>query len=133
MASAAWPLQQAIYQRLAGDAELTAITGVHDEVPEAATYPHVLVGEVIEEPDDSHDNQGLTVAFVLHIWSKYRGYGEIGRILAHLDRLLDRQPLTVDGFELVAIFREHHRMLRDPDPTIRHCPVRYRVWLNKER
>ncbi|WP_017601650.1 DUF3168 domain-containing protein [Nocardiopsis lucentensis] len=133
MASAAWPLQQAIYQRLAGDTELTAITGVHDEVPEAATYPHVLIGEVVEEPDDSHDNQGLTVAFVLHIWSKYRGYGEIGRILAHLDRLLDRRPLTVDGFELVAIFREHHRMLRDPDPTIRHCPVRYRVWLNKER
>ena len=50
----------------------------------------------------------------------------------HLDRLLDRQPLAVPGFEVVAFFREHHRVVRDPDPTIRHCPVRYRVWLNKE-
>ncbi|MBO2530969.1 MAG: DUF3168 domain-containing protein [Thermobifida sp.] len=132
MAAAAWPLQQAVYQRLIADPDLTAMCGVYDEVPEPAPYPHVSVGEVVEEPDDTHDNQGLSVAFVLHIWSKYRGFGEVGRVLAHLDRLLDRQPLAVPGFEVVAFFREHHRVVRDPDPTIRHCPVRYRVWLNKE-
>lgn len=132
MATAAWPLQQAVYARLVGDTDLTAMCGVYDEVPEGASYPQVTIGEVTEELDDTHDNQGLDVALVLHIWSTYAGYAECGRILAHLDRLLDRQPLAVVGFETVAIFREHHRMMRDPDPQIRHCPVRFRVWLAKE-
>lgn len=101
---------------------LTAMCGVYDEVPEPAPYPHVSMGEVIEEPDDTHDNQGLSVAFVLHIWSKYRGFGEVGCVLSHLDR----QPLDVAAF-----FREHHHVVRDPNPTIRHCPVRYRMWLNR--
>ncbi|XKK40314.1 DUF3168 domain-containing protein [Nocardiopsis sp. ARC36] len=132
MATAAWPIQQAIYQRLSTDPALTALATVCDEVPEPAPYPHVAFGEFIEERLDTHDNQGLDVAVILHIWSKYRGYAETARILAHLDRLLDRQPLTVVGFEDVSVFREHHRMMRDPDPDIRHCPVRYRVWLSKE-
>ncbi|WP_435107352.1 DUF3168 domain-containing protein [Nocardiopsis synnemataformans] len=132
MAVAAWPLQQAIYQRLVADPDLTAMCGVYDEAPEPAPYPHITVGEVIEEPMDTHDAQGLDVGFILHIWSKYRGYAEAARILAHVDRLLDRQPLAVAGFHVISIFREHHRMLRDPDPDIRHCPVRYRVWLSKE-
>lgn len=67
MATAAWPLQQAVYQRLIADPDLTAMCGVYDEVPEPAPYPHVSMGEVIEEPDDTHDNQGLSMAFVLHI------------------------------------------------------------------
>lgn len=132
MTTAAWPLQQAIYARLTADPVLTALATVCDEVPEPAPYPHVTFGEFIEERMDTHDNQGLDVAAVLHIWSKYRGYAECAQILAHLDRILDRQPLAVAGFEDVSIFREHHRMMRDPDPDIRHCPVRFRVWLSKE-
>ncbi|PRX90823.1 DUF3168 domain-containing protein [Allonocardiopsis opalescens] len=132
MATAAWPLQVAVITRLRADPELTAMCGVYDNVPEPAPYPHVAVGEVVEEPDDTHDNQGLTVALTLHVWSKYRGYAETATILAHLDRLLDRRPLAVDGFQDVTVFREWSRLVRDPDPTIRHCPVRYRVWLSTE-
>lgn len=132
MATAAWPLQQAVYTRLSADGPLTALAGIYDEVPENAPYPHVAVGEVIEEPQDAHDGQGLTVALVLHIWSRYQGYAECMQILAHLDRLLDRRPLTVAGYTDVTVFREHSRMMRDPDPRLRHCPVRYRVWLSKE-
>jgi len=132
MATAAWPIQQAIYTKLAADPALTALATVCDEIPEVVPYPHVAFGEFIEERADSHDGQGLDVAVILHIWSRYRGYAECAAILAHLDRLLDRQPLVVPGFEDVSIFREHHRMMRDPDPDIRHCPVRFRVWLSKE-
>lgn len=132
MATAAWPIQQAIYTKLVADSALMAVAGVYDEPPEPALYPHVTFGEFIEERMDSHDRQGLDVAAILHIWSKYRGYAECSAILGHLDRILDRQPLAVEGFEDVSIFREHHRMMRDPDPDIRHCPVRFRVWLSKE-
>lgn len=133
MATAAWPLQMAVYQRLTGDPELSAIAAVLDEVPEDAPYPHVTFGELIEELDDTHDNQGLDVSLVMHIWSKYPGYAECARILAHLDRLLDRAAFDVEGFAVSSLHREHHRMMRDPDPQIRHCPVRFRVWLSKEQ
>lgn len=132
MATAAWPLQVAMFTRLSGDTELTAMAGVFDEVPEPAPYPHVAFGTFVETPMDSHDQQGLRVDATLHIWSKYRGYAECAEILGHLDRLLDRQPLTVEGFTKVSVARDWHQFLRDPDPDIRHCPVRFRVWLAKE-
>jgi hypothetical protein len=132
VATAAWPLQVAIYTRLTGDAELGATAGVFDEVPESAPYPHVAFGTFVETPMDAHDQQGLQVDVTLHIWSKYRGYAECAEILGHLDRLLDRQPLVVEGFTKVSVARDWHQFLRDPDPDIRHCPVRFRVWLAKE-
>lgn len=132
MATAALPLQEAIYTTLTADDALTALAGVYDEPPEPAPYPHVVIGEIQENRLDAHDQQGLETEVTLHIWSKYRGYRELQRILTHLDRLLDRQALLVEGFTKVSIARDWHQMMRDSDPDIRHCPVRYRVWLAKE-
>lgn len=134
MATAAWPLQVAFRSRMLADAGLTGVIAqrVYDEVPGDAAFPYVTVGDVVEVPDDAHDRQGLTATLTLHIWSRYRGYAEALMILGHLDRLFDRQPLAVDGFTDVSIAREWHQTLRDPDPQIRHVPVRFRAWLTKE-
>jgi hypothetical protein len=128
--TAALPLQVAVREKLLADTALMdAIHGVHDEVPENAPYPYVVIGDVTEVPADAHDRQGLTTTITLHIWSKYRGFKQALEILGHLDRVLDRKPLTVAGFEDVSIAREWHQTLRDPDPQYRHIPVRFRVWL----
>jgi hypothetical protein len=133
MTSAAWPLQQAIYARLTGDASLMgAVSGVYDYVPEGAAYPYVAIGEAVEVPNDSHDRPGLTVTFTLHIWSRYRGTKQAIQILGHVDRLLNRTPLAVAGFRDVSLVVESSQMMRDPDPEIRHVPVRLRAWLTKE-
>lgn len=131
MSTAAWPIQQAIYARLTGDTALMAIAKVYDEIPETASYPHVSFGVTQEQPDDAHDRQGLHVDVTLDIWSKYAGNKESATILAHLDRLLDRKPLNVAGFTKVSIARAWHQFIRDPDPKIRHCPVRFRIWLEE--
>lgn len=132
MTTGLWELQTAAYVKLAGDATLMGfISGVFDEVPEKTAMPYVTFGEVEEVPDDGHDRQGLETTLTLHIWSRYRGYEEAARILRELDRLLDRAPLTVDGFEHVSIAHTSHQFMRDPDLEVRHAVVTYRVWMTE--
>lgn len=132
MATAARPLQRAVYQQLVGDPVLTARAGVYDEVPETARYPHVVIREITETPLDSHDRQGLRADVHLSIWSRYRGFTECAEVLELVDGLLDRVPLVVPGWADVSIAHDFHAFLRDPNPDLRHCPIRYRVWLSQE-
>ncbi|MER8262736.1 DUF3168 domain-containing protein [Streptomyces griseus] len=133
MTTSLWPLQEAVYARLTADtAFMGLVTGLFDEVPEKAAHPYVSFGSGTEVVDDAHNQRGLAVNLVLHIWSKYRGVKEAAAILAALDTVLDRQPLLVAGFRDVSIAHQQHQHVRDPDPDIRHINVAYRVWLTKE-
>ncbi|WP_116048606.1 DUF3168 domain-containing protein [Amycolatopsis palatopharyngis] len=133
MATAAWPVQVAMRAKLLSDPQLLeVVSGVFDYVDGTATFPYLTVGQATEVPDDAHDAQGLAVTVTIHVWSKYKGFAEALAILGHVDRLLDRQPLAVAGFTDVSVAREFHETLRDPDPQIRHIPVRFRIWLTKE-
>ncbi|MFH8797054.1 DUF3168 domain-containing protein [Streptomyces sp. NPDC017941] len=132
MTSALWPLQTALYAKLTGHAPLTAlVSGIYDEVPEQVVHPYVSLGSITESADDAHNQRGLEVAVVLHVWSKYRGFREAAAILTALDAALDRQPLSVAGYRDVSIAHTQHTEVRDPDPDIRHINVSYRVWLTK--
>lgn len=130
MTTAEWALQETIYTRLTGDTDLMAlITGVFDEVPEATTYPYLVLGEVTETPDEAHDRSGIDATITLHGWSAYKGYRELAQILSQLDRILHRQPLVVEGFQKVSLAQQQHQFVRDPDPDVRHLVARYRAWL----
>ncbi|MVO87931.1 DUF3168 domain-containing protein [Streptomyces sp. p1417] len=132
MTSALWPLQTALYAKLTGHGPLMAlVSGVYDEVPEQAAHPYVSFGSITETADDAHNQRGLEVAVVLHVWSKYRGFREAAAVLTALDVALDRQPLTVTGYRDVSIAHTQHTEVRDPDPDIRHVNVSYRVWLTR--
>lgn len=132
MTSALWPLQRAVYARLAADGPLNAlVSGVYDEVPEDVPFPYLTIGSITEQVDDAHNQRGLAADVTLDVWSRYRGWAEAAQVLAAADVVLDRQPLTVDGFKDVSIAHEQHTELRDPDPAIRHISVTYRVWLTK--
>ncbi|MFW3459707.1 DUF3168 domain-containing protein [Streptomyces microflavus] len=135
MTTALWPLQEAVYAKLTGSTPFMALVkgkGLFDEVPEKAAHPYVTFGSATEVVDDAHNQRGLTVNLVLHIWSKYPGVKEAAAILAALDTVLDRQPLVVAGFRDVSVAHQQHQHVRDPDPDIRHINVTYRVWLTKE-
>lgn len=138
MATALWPVQIEIYQRLAADATLAGmVTGIYDETPEGAGLPYVVIGEATQVPDDQHDAQGLNLTETVHIWSGYRGHREALAIEAELDRLLDRQPLTLAGFQYAGMAKEHVQPLIDTAATqtqtvrLRHTVVRYRIWLTE--
>jgi hypothetical protein len=113
---------------LNSDSELRAlVTGIFDEVPEGQVHPYVVLGEAFETPDNTHDTFGREVVITLHTWSRYRGYAEVLRITDRIITLLDHQPLSITGHNVIAVRHEFAQTLRDPDPEIRHVPIRFRV------
>lgn len=123
------PVQGAMYAAIKADAALnTAVGGrVYDEVPEAATYPYVVLGDAVETPDNEVAAFASRVAATLHVWSTYRGFRQALDIAGHLIRVFDRQPLTVPGRGVVAVRHEQTITMRDPDSDVRHVAVRFAV------
>lgn len=128
------PLQAALHARLTADAQLAGLIGrrVYDDVPEDARFPYVSLGEDFELPDDDHGGLGAEVTVTLHVWSKYRGWAEALAVAGRIQALLHRQPLTVAGRRVISVKHEQTSKLRDPDPTIRHVPIRLRIITEQE-
>lgn len=116
-------VQRAVYARLS--AELTA--GVHDHVPEGATYPYVVIGEATSTPDYAHDRFGHDSTITLHVWSTYHGTSEALGIAGELIGLLDHQPLVIDELDTIAVRHQQTVTMRDPDADLRHVAVRFAV------
>ena len=82
MSTAAVALRAAIYDALVADAALNALLGgprVYDEVPRAAAFPYVTLGEcrILDwstgtEPGEEHQ-------LTLHAWSRQGGHAEAHR------------------------------------------------------
>lgn len=126
-------LQEAIYARLVADASLTAlITGVFDEVTTDVRMPYVVLADVHELASEAHDRGGVDASIVIDVWSTYRGYREVAIIAQEINRVLHRPvtPLAVTGFPRAYIANETQQFMRDPDPDLRRCSTRYRIWLD---
>lgn len=121
------PVQTAVFQLLTADTELTNQAGVHDYVPEDATYPYVEIGETTTTDDSAHDRFGRSQVFTVHVWSKHRGHSEVLTIGNRVIELLDHQPLTISGFDHIFTHFEFSQTLDDPDPLIRHGVYRFRI------
>ena len=122
------PIQEAVYGVLTGDVTLMGlVTGVFDEVPEGAAMPYVTLGEALEQPDNSHDRFGRQTVLTMHVWVDTRGFSKATDIVERLVALLDHQPLTIAGHHHVVTRYEFAQTLRDPNPRIRHIPIRFRV------
>lgn len=127
--SAIWPVQQAIYGRLNGDATLLAIVpgGIHDGVPDQQTFPYVVLGDAREEPDNAHDQDGNDEELDVFVRSRYRGFKEALQIGQRIDFLLDGHQLVVAGWGTIKVQRDFKETFRDPDGATRILLARYRV------
>lgn len=122
------PIQEAVYEVLSGDATLDGlVTGVFDEVPEGTAMPYVTIGEALEQPAGAHDRYGRETVLTLHVWTDTRGFARATEITSRLVSLLDHQPLTISGHHHVVTRYEFSQTLRDPEPHVRHIPIRFRV------
>lgn len=127
------PIQEAVYELLTGDTTLMGlVSGIYDEVPEGAAYPWVAIGEALEQPDDRLDGFGRQTVLTLHVWSKHRGFSEATTIASRLMQLLDHQPLDIAGHHHVVTRYEFSQTLRDPEPGVRHIPIRFRILTEQE-
>ncbi|WP_431729967.1 DUF3168 domain-containing protein [Verrucosispora sp. TAA-831] len=132
----AGPLQVALYAALRADPRVTELLAerVYDHVPEPAQYPYLVIGEALEEPDNTHDTVGRQADITLHLWDMVDGYLRPTEVVDALVQLLDHQrdALTITGHQVVSIRFRNARTLRTPDPRIRHVPVTFRVNTQQE-
>lgn len=119
------PLQVAMYELLSAELSVP----VYDFIPEAAEYPYVDLGECNEMPDNDHGAYGSEVTYTLHVWTEAEGFSQGLGIVDEISRILDhqKQNLSPQGHRVISVRRDLTRTMRDPNPRLRHCPVRYRI------
>lgn len=129
------PLQTAMYARMVADETLLALLGgayIYDEAPETQRDNYVTIGEVFSLPDNAHDGFGAESIATLHVWSRYRGFAQGLAIAGQIQKLFDHRPLDVAGHEVIAVHFESAQTLSDPDPQVRHIPIRFRIFTEQE-
>jgi hypothetical protein len=119
------PLQVALYELLSAELSVP----VYDFIPEDAAFPYVDLGECNEVPDNDHGTYGSEVTYTFHVWTEAEGYAQGLAIVDEISRILDhqKQNLSPTGHEVVSVRRDLTRTMRDPNPRLRHVPVRYRI------
>lgn len=125
--SPSFPLQEAIYTRLSGDATLVTTLGaaVYDDPPDSAAFPYVVIGDVTEGPNDTMGRTGRDMTVTVHTWSQYEGMKQVKQIQNRVDLLLDRWFPTVTGWTATEMLQEFFETFRDE--KTRHGVARYRI------
>ena len=118
-------LQQSLYDLLSSDAVLSGLgVTVHERLlPEEngdphATFPVVLVGEIVANQWDTNSHMGFDVVVRLHTWSTKSAKQECRAIQAQIYQILHRQTFAIAGFNLVLIQREGSTCDDDPSRYI---------------
>jgi hypothetical protein len=130
--SAIKAIQTAIFSTLNGDATLTALCTVHNDVPESQEYPHIEIGSATEKPwhtlGGASVGIGWNATVTIHIWSRYQGDVEALTILDRVVALLNFTTLTVSGYPTVITEYDQARVLvQDVDKVeTRHVAAIFR-------
>ena len=130
-ADSQWPVQQAVYGALIGDATVQGLLGssarVYDHVPQGSPFPYLVIGAVSAAPFDTKTESGLDQTLTIHTWSRYRGLKETKDVMAAVLAVLDGQSLAVSGHTLVLLRFEFATTVIDNDGLTRHGVQRFRA------
>lgn len=129
--SAAWPIDVAVAAALTGDALLAARL-VGDKLysgvaPKDALFDYLVLGDGSEDQFRTFGRQGHTNDLAIHIWS--RGLQKQGVLLIYddIERVLDRQILSLTGNTMVQLATRLQAVLADPDGITFHGVARAQV------
>jgi len=128
--SAGWQLQQAVYGALTANSALVALLGgprIYDDVPHAATYPFVTMGQTSSTDWGSGTGDGEEHIMTLHVWSSYGGRSEAQIIMGAIRDSLHTAHLTLAGHTLINLRQQFSDVRRETDGITIHGLVRYRA------
>lgn len=128
--SAEWSLQSAIYQALAGSAELTAqLDGlrVYDHPPQGVAYPFVTIGESSVFDWSTGTEDGAEHLVTLHVWSRTGGKRQAYALVEAIRETLHDEAFALDDHVLVNLRYRFSETRRDPDGETYHGVIRYRA------
>ena len=130
MASASAALRAAIHDALSADGALLALLGgpkIYDEVPSAAAFPYVTLGEARVSDFSTGTEPGEEHQVTLHAWSRQGGQREAHLISGALLQALDDAPLTLSAHRLVNLRFAVADVRREADGRTYHALVRFRA------
>ncbi|MGE7371037.1 DUF3168 domain-containing protein [Neorhizobium sp. NPDC001467] len=125
---AANALMTAIFARLSGDPELTALVGpegVRDRLLARATMPCIVFGGIDSRPADG---ETLEVHLItLDVWSLAEGRREAQAIAARVHALLHDAALVLGDGLLVSLLHRGTRTRREPKTKFQLAEMRFRA------
>ncbi len=130
MTSAAWALQQSVYQRLRANTGLTGMLGgedIFDDVPRSASFPYLTLGQSMVRDWSAGGDDGHEHILTLHVWSRANGRKEVYEIMGVLKDVLHDQHVSLVDHQLVNLRHEFSEARRDPDGETYHGIVRFRA------
>lgn len=125
-------LQAGLYALLTADAELMALAGVFDEVPEDHAGDYVVLGPRKSSiPDDVHGGHGRQNVITIDTWTRARSSlpgdvigARLVELLAHRPEALD--PL-VEGHAVWMVRWESSQSVDDPERELRRRTDQFRI------
>lgn len=130
MSTAAAALRVAIHDALVADASLTSLLGgpkVYDEVPKAAAFPYVTLGEMRVADWSTATDAGEEHQLTLHAWSRQGGHREAHVIAGALLQAIDDAPLTLTDHRLVNLRFALADVRREADGRTYRAVLRFRA------
>lgn len=130
MSSPGAALQEAVFARLSGDAELIGLLGgpnVFDGPPRNAAAPYVHLGEIDVRDWSTAGDPGWEIRFALVVWSSEGGRSQGLRIADRARALLHDAAPALDGFRLVNLRHLSTETARAEKPDGRRVVVRFRA------
>lgn len=126
--TALWPLQQALFTTLSGDAELMSIvTGVYDAVLEDIPFPYVTIGSPTTLNTTTRTSFIEEISVTIHTWSVSGGKRESYNLLNAIHSAIGK-GLPIGGFfSLLAVSRPDLQVIDDVDPRIKHGLARFTI------
>ncbi len=118
MTHAALALQQAVYQTLVDDDDLTILLGganVHDDVPRQDKPPYIVFAEATHSDWSTGTEKGLEHSLAVEIWSRERGRKQVLDIAEAVQDTLASLPQLLDSHHLVNFTHEFTEVTRDEE------------------
>jgi len=133
--SAAWVLQQAVYQSLSADENIKDIVDdpprIFDSVPRGAAFPYIVIGDDKETDFSTATERGSEHLLTVHIWSRAPGLKQ-SRVAANaVVAALDGAAPAVAGFTLIDLRWQATDTTRESDGETIHTELRFRAVLEE--
>jgi hypothetical protein len=125
-------LQKGIYSALSGNVIFNGQpVPVYDSPPKNQSYPYIVIGDDILTPFDTDTSVGAEVIAPVYIWDNYRGYKRIKSIADDVYSLLNRQAVTVTGYNVLDCMFDSGDYFLDSDGKTRRGVISFKLLLDE--
>jgi len=130
----AWPLQKAVYERLAADPAVAAATGgrIHDGAPQERTPGaeegiYLMLGDDQASDWSSAERAGAGHLVGVSVVAPRRSFGEAKAVAGAVSDALLGAPLALERGRAVLVSFVSARTKREERDTLRRIDLRFRV------